>query len=244
MMVNLQVVFEKISSADFAHPEEIGRRQRDADTALFLLDVSSFAEGETLCRDPLSPDECERAARFHFEQDRLRFCAARVVLRRLLAKYLDLPARQITFQYSEKGKPGLSNHRGVAFNVSHSGDFALLGFTRRSAIGVDIEKIREDFDTAAIARRFFSEKEQKALLGLPEGQQHAGFFRCWTRKEAFIKALGEGLSHPLSQFDVSVEICDEVPLTTRPDAKESERWCLQSIDAIPGYAAAIAVSAS
>ena len=241
---NRPVIVERISNPDFRIDGTPSLPE--GGVALFLLDLSLMAGAESTWRELLSSDEQERAARFHFARDRQYFCAARASLRTLLGGYLKATPREVAFQYSDKGKPGLTSHRrshAIAFNVSHSGDFALLGFTRSCEIGVDIEKIRDDFDSAAIARRFFSAHEQEQLSRLRADQQHHAFFRCWTRKEAFIKALGEGLSHPLDQFDVSLETAGPVSLTTRPDAGEAERWWLQSVDAGPGYAAAFAVAA-
>jgi 4'-phosphopantetheinyl transferase len=211
---------------------------------LYLLDVRSGGELEAKWRDLLSSDELDRAARFHRELDRQCYCVTRGVLRALLAASLDVHPQELSFQYSDKGKPRLASSysRGLAFNVSHSGDFALLGFAENGDIGVDIEKIRDDFDSEAIARRFFSEREQDQLSRLPADQRHPAFFRCWTRKEAFIKAMGEGLSHPLNQFDVSLDSSGPVSLTTRPDPTEAERWWLRSVDVGKEYAAAFAAS--
>jgi 4'-phosphopantetheinyl transferase len=149
----------------------------------------------------------------------------------------------LCFEYSEYGRPGLATGSWAGdldFNVSHSGGHALLGFARGRKVGLDIEKIRKDFGTGEIAERFFSEAERSALLDLPQEQKHEAFFRCWTRKEAFIKALGEGLSHPLDQFDVS--LAPSVPaqlLATRPDAKEAQRWRIWDLQAPTGYTAAL-----
>ena len=221
------------------------RSRGDPDVELWHVDLDAGADTESRWREVLSTDERERAARFHFERDRQCYCVTRAALRTLLGGYLQANPRELSFQYSDKGKPSLaSRYRdcNLAFNVSHSGDVALLGFTRRRQIGVDIEKIRDDFDTFAIARRFFSAREQEQLSSLPEDQQRHAFFRCWTRKEAFIKALGEGLSHPLDQFDVSLDGSASVSLTTRPDDEEAQRWHLASVESRAGYAAAYAIS--
>ncbi len=191
----------------------------------------------------LSPDEMERAQRFRFEANRNEFMVCRSTLRALLGQYLSVPPKELCFEYSEYGRPRLATGSWAGdldFNVSHSGAHALLGFARGRKIGLDIEKIRRDFGTGEIAERFFSETERSALRDLPLGQKHEAFFRCWTRKEAFIKALGEGLSHPLDQFDVS--LAPSVPaqlLATRPDAKEARRWRIWDLQAPTGYTAAL-----
>ncbi len=236
---------KKIASADFrlaAIPLPT------ADLDLWHIDLDATAhtpEAEASWRSLLSPDERERADRFHFDQDRQSFSATRAILRILLAAYLGTLPQQVLFAFSEKGKPRLAGPHGscgLAFNVSHSGSAALLGFSLRSHIGVDIEKIRSDFDTDAIAKRFFSPAEQEHLSRLPAERRPLDFFRCWTLKEAFIKALGEGLSHPLHQFDVAMDPEGPVRLTTRPSAREAEHWRLQTVDVGPGYAAAYAIS--
>jgi 4'-phosphopantetheinyl transferase len=237
------VILRKISSVPVGFDQKLSLSDREV--VLYLLDLRSMDASQAKWQHLLSEDEQQRVARFHFERDRRSYGVTRGVLRSLLADYVESSPEKLSFRYSNRGKPALerpSASCGLAFNVSHSGDFALLGFTRRKEIGVDIEKIRGDFDSAAIARRFFSAQEQTQLAGLPADQQHHAFFRCWTRKEAFIKALGEGLSHPLRQFDVSLDSSVEVSLSTRPDAKEADRWWLQAVDTAPYYAAAFAVS--
>jgi 4'-phosphopantetheinyl transferase len=194
----------------------------------------------------LSEDEQARAARFHFARHRQYFTATRAILRRVLAAYLHTDAKALAFAYGAKNKPMLGAEyasSALAFNVSHSGDMALFAFVRSRQVGVDVERIRCDFDTSAIARRFFSAPEQSQLAALDPEQRHQAFFRCWTRKEAYIKAIGEGLSLPLDQFDVSLKQNDHnALLATRPDQTEAKRWSLRDVAAGPGYAAALCVS--
>ena len=191
----------------------------------------------------LSPDEIQRAKRFRFDTNRNEFMVCRGTLRALLGQYLSVPPKELCFEYSEHGRPRLatgSSPEDLDFNVSHSGGHALLGFARGRKIGLDIEKVRWDFGTSEIAERFFSGAERFALRELPPEQRHQAFFRCWTRKEAFIKALGEGLSHPLDQFDVSLapRVAAQL-LATRPDAEEVKRWSMWDLQAPTGYAAAL-----
>jgi 4'-phosphopantetheinyl transferase len=191
----------------------------------------------------LSPDEMERAMRFRFDANRNEFIVCRGTLRDLLGQYLSVSPKDLCFEYSEYGRPSLAavhSEESLDFNVSHSGGHALLGFARGRKIGLDIEKVRWDFGTSEIAERFFSEAERSALRDLPQNQRHDAFFRCWTRKEAFIKALGEGLSHPLDQFDVSLAPSALAQLlATRPDANEARRWRIWDLQAPTGYAAAL-----
>ncbi len=147
-----------------------------------------------------------RTGRFVAESDRVRFMACRAALRRILAGLLDADPAEIKFQYSEFGKPSLigEHSRGFHFNVSHSDNIAMIAVTSQSQIGVDVERVRPDIDATGIAERFFSAVEREMLASLPGELQVEAFFRCWTRKEATIKAIGEGLSFPLDQFDVSL----------------------------------------
>jgi 4'-phosphopantetheinyl transferase len=195
----------------------------------------------------LSADELERATRFRFENSRSDYIISRGTLRHLLGLYLSANAEDLRFEYSAYGRPGLhadTHGRTLDFNVSHSGGIVLLGFSRGRRVGVDVEKIRRDFETSEIAERFFSTAERDSLRLLPVEQRHEAFFRCWTSKEAFIKALGGGLSHPLDQFDVS--LTPESPpvlLATRPNAQEVLRWKLCNIHVPRDYSAALAFEA-
>jgi 4'-phosphopantetheinyl transferase len=202
---------------------------------------------ERLCQ-LLSVDEQARAARFHFESDRQHFIVARGGLRTMLARYLEIDARKIQFSYAPHGKPELatssSQAQSLNFNLAHSGGFALYAFTQVGEIGVDLEHVRPDFTGDDIARRFFSSDEVARLTRLPANARHEAFFNCWTRKEAFIKAKGIGLSLPLDQFDVTLAPGEPAAiLRTRWDENEASRWSLKAIDVGPGYVAAVAVAA-
>jgi 4'-phosphopantetheinyl transferase len=193
----------------------------------------------------LTPDECERASKFHFQKDREHFIVARGVLRDILAGYLDTSPARIRFSYNQYGKPALAQAGGtedLRFNVSHAHEVALYGFARGRDIGLDIEFVREDFASLEIAERFFSTDEVSILRTLPTAQQTVAFFNCWTRKEAFIKALGEGLSHPLDRFSVSFVPGEPAALlSTADDRHEAARWSLVELTPGGGYAAALAL---
>jgi 4'-phosphopantetheinyl transferase len=158
---------------------------------------------------------------------------------------LNVEPGTLRFCYSEYGKPGLDQEFGGdenSFNLSHSNALGLLAVTRHRAVGVDIEHIRPDLADEQIARRFFSSREVQSLIALPAEVQKEAFFNCWTRKEAYIKAIGEGLSMPLDQFDVSLSPDEPANLlATRPDPAQALQWKLYSLYAGYGYAAAMAV---
>ena len=191
----------------------------------------------------LSPDENARASRFHFEEDRIYFTRCRSALRRLLAGYLSVSAAEICFKYLSGGKPQLAvyqNPSALEFNVSHSGGIALIAVGSGQRIGVDIEKIRLDVDAGALAERFFSIRERAGLRALPDHLRVAGFFACWTRKEAFLKAIGDGLSFPLADFSVSTN--PDVPPRLeeiRGDTEAGKTWFMADLNVGDGYRATV-----
>lgn len=202
-------------------------------------------EGVHWLRLSLSPDEIQRADRFRFDLHRHRFITARGAMRHILAGYLNEKPVTLRFQYSSFGKPGLEQSsfgEWLSFNISHSNDLAIFAVAFKRDVGIDIEFIRQDLADEQIARRFFSNSEVKALLSLPEALRTEAFFNCWTRKEAYIKAIGEGLSMPLDRFDVSLIPGEEAQLLeTRPDPAQALQWKLYALSPGEGYKAALVV---
>lgn len=196
----------------------------------------------------LSEDERARADRFYFEKDRDRFVAAHGLLRSILGRYLELSPDHLQFVYGDYGKPALAGQsgvQGICFNMSHSEGLGLYVVTRGREVGIDVEHRRPNFATRDVAEKFFSPREVATLFGLPESLQSEAFFNCWTRKEAYIKARGMGLSLPLDQFDVSLVPGEPAALLhTSDDPMETSRWCLQELVPAPDYAAALAVAGS
>ncbi|MGH7331034.1 MAG: 4'-phosphopantetheinyl transferase family protein, partial [Polyangiaceae bacterium] len=191
------------------------------------------------------PDEIERAARFHTQRARSRFVLTRGSLRVILARCLDAAPERITFSYGANGKPALDGEwrrSALSFNVSHSADHALIGLTTGRAIGVDIEHVRPMPDFAAIASGYFSEVEIRAIAALPEAGRLRGFFRCWARKEAFMKATGDGMAIALNGFSVSLD--DDVePGILMSDSRllRGGEWSVTGLSLLPEYEAAVAV---
>jgi 4'-phosphopantetheinyl transferase len=196
----------------------------------------------------LSLDEEARGSRFHFEKDRDYFIRCRSALRCLLANYLALTASEARFDYATGGKPRLAadqNPRALEFNVSHSGNIALIAVGAERRVGVDVEKIRLDVDTDALAERFFSVHERAGLRALPDHVRVAGFFACWTRKEAFLKATGDGLSFPLADFSVSTH--PDLPPQVeeiREDIEAGKKWSLGDLSVGDDYRATVASDTS
>jgi 4'-phosphopantetheinyl transferase len=193
-------------------------------------------------RTILSADELERAASFRFDRDRNRFAVSRALLRTLLAQYTGGPASNVAFTYGSHGKPAL-REGGIEFNVSHSQDHALFAFCSEIEIGVDIEACLPRPIDREVARRFFSPREVESLLALPHDDQGRAFFACWTRKEAFIKARGDGLSLPLQDFDVAFEpLVEPALLHTAWSDSDPGEWRLFDLSVhCPGYLAALAI---
>lgn len=196
-------------------------------------------------REILDDDERRRADRFSFEKGRRQFTVGRGLLRVLLGHYLAVGPAGLRFCYNPYGKPELVRDLGgdtLKFNLSHSGDLVFYAVSRDRELGVDVETIRPDFASEAIAERFFSPGERVALRGVRPELRARAFFACWTRKEAYIKAKGKGLSIALDSFEVSLE--PERPpalIATLDDPDEAGRWSLHELDPGPGYAAALAV---
>jgi 4'-phosphopantetheinyl transferase len=210
------------------------------------LDVTSDALRTSAAL--LSKEERQRAAHFAFDRDRNRFIAARARLRELLAARLDVRPASIEFVYGARGKPALSRRfadAGLHFNVSHSDDVAAYAFSRRRDIGIDVERVRVIRDTDDIAAHFFSRRENEAYLGLDRRNRLVGFFNCWTRKEAFVKALGEGVHHPLDSFDVTLAPGEPARILRVGSMTGDDcDWGLHSFVSEPGFVGAVVAQKS
>lgn len=188
----------------------------------------------------LSPDEVARADRFVFEADRRRFVTARGWLRWQVGQMLEQAPETVRFGYRPHGKPYLPDAPDLHFNLAHSGDRALLGLAQGRALGVDIEQMRPLPDLESIITAFFSPQEQMAILAQPPEQRTAAFFATWTCKEAYLKAVGDGLARPLDSFTVAV--APGLPprlLSVEDHPAEMERWQLEVVAVAAGYKAAV-----
>jgi len=192
----------------------------------------------------LSDDERDRANKFHFTRDRANFTVAHGVLRIILGLYLGLPPTRLRFTHNPYGKPSLDEGvvgESLFFNLSHAGDIALYAVALGREVGVDVERVRDDIECGGIADRFFSPREVATLRALPPESQTRAFFDCWTRKEAYIKARGEGLSISLDSFDVSLSPGEAATLLALRDDANEGRWTLRELSLEPGYVGAVAV---
>ncbi len=203
--------------------------------------------GLSSAENDLSEDEIRRANAFHFPRDRKRFVRCRSSVRTILGHYVSMDPSRVQFDYGPRGKPALTGqapNQQVCFNVSHSGDLAVIALTLNRSIGVDVEELRTDSDLESIAEKFFSPRERAALEALSPSARDRAFFLCWTRKEAYVKASGDGLARALDQFDVSLNADGPIELVTRPDLAEAARWSLYNLTLDAHYAAAVAVQGS
>jgi 4'-phosphopantetheinyl transferase len=196
------------------------------------------AEALKQLESTLSPDEIARADRFHFAKDKNHYVAGRGLLRALLGRYLGEAPASLELSYGEHGKPALGGPNaasGLSFNLSHSGGLAVYAFAKGRDLGIDVERIKPDFVSEDIARRYFSAREVDDLLSLPPEKRPVAFFDCWTRKEAYLKARGAGLQIPLDSFSVSL-------LPGRPAGflgGVESCWRLAAFHPAEGYPAAV-----
>jgi 4'-phosphopantetheinyl transferase len=192
-------------------------------------------------RTLLSADETERTARFFRDSDRNRFIVGRATLRKLLAVPAGCAPNEVRFEYNQWGKPALPAGfapRDIRFNLSHSHGFAVYAVAGGREVGVDVETIRPGVAGESIAENFFSRNEVTALRSLPLEQQADGFFNCWTRKEAYVKARGEGLSIALASFDVSLKPGEPAAILR---AFDRAKWSIASMSPEAGRVAAIVI---
>ncbi len=225
--------------ADFSE-----RREQIGDEIhVWHADLARSDEERVRWEANLSPDEKERADRFHFVKDRNRFVVARGLLRELLGRYLRQAPASLEFSYGEYGKPSLSGENassGLCFNLSHSSDLAVYAVARERNLGIDVERIRPEAASDRIAERFFSPREVNDLRTLPAEARVEGFFHCWTRKEAYLKATGMGLQIPLRGFAVSVLPGHPAQFLSGVEP----RWHLAAYRPANGYVAALVYDGS
>jgi 4'-phosphopantetheinyl transferase len=210
---------------------------------VWRIDLARPEEDVARLAATLAADERARAQRFHFEVHRRRFTVARAGLRAVLGRYLRCPAADVRFRYGNHGKPALAGEAGdLRFNLSHSADGALVAVTLGADLGVDLEQLRALTDLEGLARRFFAAGEVTDLLAVPAAERGAAFFRCWTRKEAYIKAVGLGLACPLDRFRVSLEPGAGTRLMEIDgSAAAAAAWALTDLRPWPGYVGCVAL---
>lgn len=229
-------------------PPPARRQLAGADVHVWAAPLNGSAEPLSSFAATLSEVERERAQKFHFERDQNRFITGRGILRALLGSYLGMPPEKVNFIYGPNGKPALaslSDTNALHFNLAHTGDLMVVAVTRACTLGVDVEHVRSISDAENIAGRFFSSSEATKLKMLPLDQQPEAFYNLWTRKEAYLKATGEGLSDEgIRQIEVSF-LPGEIPRLTAiiGDTAAAALWTLKEFIPATGYIAAIAAPA-
>jgi 4'-phosphopantetheinyl transferase len=192
----------------------------------------------------MSVDELQKAARFKFDIDRNNYITGRGFLRTILSQYLNTSPEDIMFSYAEKGKPYVKDIE-IKFNLSHSKNYAVYAIALNTEVGIDIEYLKNIPDAYDISERFFSEEEREELKKMNEDRISLAFLNCWTRKEAFIKAVGEGLSYPLADFSVSISPGSEPGiLWIKKNINEVKEWTLYNIKTDQSYISSVAVKST
>lgn len=212
----------RASSSGPRRPPDSGRSPASDAIHVWRASLALDDRGYARLYDTLSVDERDRASSFLFDRDRRRFVAARGALREILGRYLGTAPHRLRFRLGPLGKPAIAGDL-PHFSVSHSGELALFAISRSTEVGVDLERVRPVVHLERIVERFFSARERQAFSGCPADRREHVFFECWTRKEAWLKARGEGLAG-LVESNAAGEGC----------------WIVRSLAADPGYVAALA----
>jgi 4'-phosphopantetheinyl transferase len=207
----------------------------DGELHVWLVELDRPGDELSALADLLSADERERAGRFHFERDKQHFTAGRGILRTVLGRYLSLAPTEFAFAYGLRGKPGLPG-TALHFNLAHSGGLAVIAVARGSAVGIDVEQIRVVPSWDSVMNSFFSAAEREAIQSIPSVDRLFAFFTCWTRKEAYLKATGDGIGVPLDRFEVSVIPGSQPRLLHVKDApEEASRWHFHALPLATDY---------
>lgn len=194
-----------------------------ANIELYFCYISDFSKDALI--EILSPSECQKVKSFRLEEEQNQFLISKALLKLILARYTGQTAQSIQLSYSINGKPYITNKSGVQFNLSHTGNALLIGFTKNVDIGVDIERVNRTVNFSKIIPLLYSEKELETFNSLKDNDKNDSFFKSWTCKEAFIKAKGSGLTFPINQLELSLLDGEKVKIQNTPwDFLEKEYW--------------------
>jgi 4'-phosphopantetheinyl transferase len=225
-------------------PGPVEPKLSDHEVHLWRASLDNTPSDLPALEEAISADERTRANRFCFERDKKRYIIGRAILRMILSRYLRIEPKQLSFRYGSRGKPSLADAtatENLHFNLSHSHELALYAVSRGREVGVDLEYLRPVPEAAEIAARFFSTQERAIFRALPESKKREAFFNCWTRKEAYIKAVGDGLARPLDQISVTLRPGEPARLLNlEGDPQRASGWSLRELTPGEGYVAAVA----
>ncbi|MEO8427491.1 MAG: 4'-phosphopantetheinyl transferase superfamily protein [Verrucomicrobiota bacterium] len=206
--------------------------------------LDNYASHLADLRSSLSDDERTRAGRFHFERDRVHFAVGRGLIRSILARYLGQEPARLRFEYGSNGKPWLTDPLGrqpLQFNLSHSHGVALFALAFGQELGVDLEQVRLIDDAEQIAKNYYTAREHALLRELSGSRKEEAFFKCWTRKEAYLKATGTGISESLDKVEVSLVPGEPARvLSIAGDIKAASAWQLEELIPASGFVGAVA----
>jgi 4'-phosphopantetheinyl transferase len=214
------------------------------DVHIWRLELNLPINQVNLLQNVLSKDEQKRADKFRFKHLQHRFIMTRATLKMILAQYLQISPEQVEFSYTPKGKPSLApwlNNQRIEFNLSHSEDIALYGFNKERKIGIDIEKIRSNCEIEQLAQRFFTLREYQIIRQLQGRKKQQAFFQAWTSKEAYLKAIGEGLGGGLDQIEIDLNTEERKLVKIKGDQQAIINWRLLAIEINDDYLATLAV---
>lgn len=211
---------------------------------IWLVDIKNNVHDLEFYCKLLFAEELDQANRFHFEKDRIRHVITHGILRLLISRYLGIKPDEILFTYNKRRKPEIVNksNKKLCFNLSHSGNYILFAFSWDRKLGIDIELEKQIKDADGIIERFCSEHEKKEYFSFPPESRSKIFFNCWTRKEAYIKARGDGLYFPLENFSVSIDpLKPPLLLEVKDEPHEKEHWYFHDIIADKDYSSCLAI---
>lgn len=214
---------------------------KENEVHVWAVDLDAITLTENFFCSSLSHEEKTRRDKLVFERDRKRFALAREIQRRILSHYISVKPESVEYNYNKYGKPEIRSHIKVGFNISHSDGMLLFAIASNRQVGIDIEKIKDIKDILLIAESYFSDIEIKELKNLPDRVKTDAFFTCWTRKEAFIKAIGKGLSYSLKDFSVSVSPASKPELIHPKNGVNSSEWSIFDMSPPDKFKAALIV---
>ena len=217
-----------------------GRDYLDGSILVWMAHVSTPQDSLSSLESSLDDHEHERAARFHFPEDRARFVLGRGLLRKCLGTYLRQPPETIKLGYTARGRPILARDQTIQFSISHTHDLVAIALTAQARVGIDLEYVQADLDPLELAGRIFSPEDLQTFCALPDHERSAVFFRAWTRKEAYLKACGEGISEGLQLVSVSFGAEETASLADARDDSAARNWRLHVLPVSADYMGSVA----
>jgi 4'-phosphopantetheinyl transferase len=219
------------------------REHLDGAVVVWIAQVSAIQDSLPFLEFCLDRHDRERAMRFRFPEDRARFVLGRGLLRKCLDHYLQQTPEPIEFAYTDRGRPILPHDETIQFSISHTHDLVAIALTAHARVGIDLEYMQPNLEPLELAERIFSEKDLRTFQALPQHEAPAAFFRAWTRKEAYLKARGEGIAEGLRLISVSLGREETNPLTDAREESVAQTWRLHTLPVPTDYMGSLACDA-